>query len=313
MPRLLWGRLLLVALCLSSAWVTGVPGADARKPGVAVFVSRDIMPYIAAAEGMSTVLAENAVASVEVFSLEKIKGKSRDRLMERIEEDEFALFIAIGPEAVELISEKAAPENRNWLYSMILNPPEVSEAAATACGVSLNIPAWKQLEMVSLGLPTAKRLGLLYDPRYNASFFADATAQAGLCKLDIVPLPISSKKDIPAVLKQNWDNIDALWLIPDQTVISESIVQYIIKESLFRDTPVIGYNRFFYESGAALAFVFDYTDIGRQTGRMAADVLKGKPCEKAMPVFRVWQNRRVINKLGLSISENQTSPIEAGP
>lgn len=39
--------------------------------------------------------------------------------------------------------------------------------------------------------------------------------------------------------------MDALWLIPDRTVISESIVKYVIKEAFLRKVPVIGYNRFF--------------------------------------------------------------------
>jgi hypothetical protein len=46
---------------------------------------------------------------------------------------------------------------------------------------------------------------------------------------------------------------------------------------------------------------------------MAADVLDGNACEKAFPVFRVWQNLRVINKLGLSVPETGTPPVEAGP
>jgi putative ABC transport system substrate-binding protein len=140
-----------------------------------------------------------------------------------------------------------------------------------------------------------------------------AVTEAPFRDLKIVPLKVSSKKDIPVVLKQNWENIDALWLIPDQTVISESIVQYIIKDALFKKTPVIGYNRFFYESGAAVAFVFDYEELGRQTGRMAVSVLMGKACEKEPPVFHVWLNLRVIDKLGLDVSEKKFPPIEVGP
>jgi putative ABC transport system substrate-binding protein len=181
------------------------------------------------------------------------------------------------------------------------------------CGVPLDIPAQKQLEMIVRGLPSAKRIGLLYDPRYNADFFGKALAEAAALNLKVVPLKVSSKKEIPAVLNQNWGNIDALWFIPDQTVISESIVQYIIKEALFKRTPVIGYNRFFYESGAALAFVFDYAEIGRQTGHLAASVLAGKACEQEIPLFHVWQNLRVINKLGMSVPEKRVAPIEAGP
>jgi putative ABC transport system substrate-binding protein len=131
--------------------------------------------------------------------------------------------------------------------------------------------------------------------------------------LKIVPLKVLSKKDIPDILKQHWEDIDALWLIPDQTVISESIVQYIIREALSENVPVIGYNRFFYESGAAMAFVFDYEEVGRQTGRLAVSMLSGRACEKETPVFRVWLNLRVIDKLGINVPEEKSPSIEVGP
>jgi putative ABC transport system substrate-binding protein len=248
-----------------------------------------------------------------VFSLEKFKGKGRSVLIQSLSGETFDLFVAVGPEAVRFASEEAALEKTPWLYTMVLNPPKVSGRTETACGVPLDIPAKRQLEMVAQGLTAVKRLGLLYDPRYNSEFFTKAVTEASLLDLKIVPLKVSSKKDIPTVLKQQWENIDALWLIPDQTVISESIVQYIIKDAVFKKTPVIGYNRFFYESGAAVAFVFDYEELGRQTGRLAANVLLGKACEKESPAFHVWLNLRVIDKLGLSVPEKRSPPIEAGP
>ena len=305
--------------CFSLCFVRffwGLPLCMERRsaaPKVAVLVSSDIRPYIEAVEGMSVVLAESASAKVQVFSLEKFKGKSRDVLMQNLTGEKFDLFVAVGPEAVRFASEEPALEKTTWLYSMVLNPPKVSGQTETACGVPLDIPAQRQLEMIAQGLTAIKRLGLLYDPRYNSEFFTKAATEAPSLDLKIVPLKVSSKKDIPVVLKQHWENIDALWLIPDQTVISESIVQYIIKDAIFKKTPVIGYNRFFYESGAALAFVFDYEELGRQTGRLAANVLMGKTCEKEPPVFRGWLNLRVIDKLGMTVPEKKSPSIEVGP
>ncbi|MHB8773157.1 MAG: ABC transporter substrate-binding protein [Syntrophales bacterium] len=288
-------------------------GAEVRTTKVAVVVSRDIRPYLEAVEGMSVVLTESAGARIQLFSLEKFKGKSREALPQSLAQERFDLAVAVGPEAVRFISEEAALEKTPWLYSMVLNPPKVSGRAESGCGVPLDIPVKRQLEAVSQGFPEVSRLGLLYDPRYNAELFLKAQAEALSLGAKIVPLKVSAKKDIPAVLKQNWEQIDALWLIPDQTVISESIVQYIIKEALFKKVPVIGYNRFFYESGAAMAFVFDYEELGRQTGRLAATVLAGKPCEKEPPAFHAWLNLRVIDRLRVTVAEKKTPPLEAGP
>ena len=307
------GLFYLVAVFLLCPWFAGGSRAESGAGGVAVFVSQDIRPYLEAAQGISAVLAENAAARVELFSLDKITGKSRDLLRQRLDQENPALSIAIGPEAVRLVGETVAARGAPWLYGMTLNPVEVWPGAAVACGIPLDIPPARQLEMISLGLPGVRRLGLLYDPLFNSAFFEAAAAAADLLDLTIVPLAVSSKKEIPGILERHFDGLDALWLIPDRTVISESIVHYIIKEALFSDIPVIGYNRFFYESGAALSFVFDYGDLGRQAGRMALAVLAGRPCEKESPVFRVWRNPRVINKLGIGLPQRAVPLIEDGP
>ena len=306
-------RLFPALLCSVFFAAAALHGAESKAQNVGVLLSRDIRPYIEALEGLSSVLEKGAGAKVQAFSLEKFKDRGRDVLVENLAGETFDLFIAVGPEAVRFVSQEIAPGGTPWMYSMVLNPPRVSGQAETACGIALDIPAPRQLEMISRGLKDVKRLGILYDPRYNAEFFLKASTAAASFNLKIVPLEIFSKKDIPAALKQNWENIDALWLIPDQTAVSESIVQYIIKEALFKKTPVIGYNRFFYESGAALAFVFSYEELGRQIGRLAAAVLSGKACEKEPPLFHVWLNVRVLNKLGISLPERETPPIEAGP
>ncbi|MHB8910678.1 MAG: ABC transporter substrate-binding protein [Syntrophales bacterium] len=308
-----FGRLLSAVFCLVFLEATALHGAEMRAPKVAILVSQNIRPYIEAVEGMSAILSEGTSAKLQVFSFDKFKGKSRDVLIQSLTGERFDLVIAVGPEAVRFASEEPALEKTPWLYSMVLNPPRVTGRTDTACGIPLDIPAQRQLEVITQGITAVKRIGLLYDPRYNSDFFSKAAAEASLHDMKIVPLKVSSKKDIPLVLKQYWDDIDALWLIPDQTVISESIVQYIIKEAVFKKIPVIGYNRFFYESGATLAFVFDYEELGRQTGRLAANVLKGRACEKETPVFHGWLNRRVIEKLGMTVPEKRSPAIEVGP
>lgn len=313
LPCFVWKRLLPALLCSVLLGAAVLHGQEVRAPKVGILVSRNIRPYIEAVEGMGAVLSETANAKIQLFALEEFKGKSQDLLAQTLAGEKFDLLVAVGPEAVRFIREKQGAEKTAWLYSMILNPPAASGQAEPACGVSLDIPAQRQLRMVAEGLKSVKRVGLLFDPRYNADVFAKAAAEAAALDLKIVPLRVTSKKEIPAVLKQSWETIDALWFIPDQTVISESIVEYLIKEALFKKIPVVGYNRFFYESGAALAFVFDYEELGKQTGRMAVSVLRGRGCEKEAPLFRVWLNLRVAEKLGIAIPEKRSPAIEVKP
>ena len=92
-----------------------------------------------------------------------------------------------------------------------------------------------------------------------------------------------------------------------------SIVEYVIQQSIYKKVPVIGYNRFFYESGASLAFVIDYREVGIQCAHEARRVLAGAPCRQVAPVFQLWLNTRVMGKLGVAGPPRLTPPLLEGP
>lgn len=286
-------RILLGAICL---WLAGAGLArPAPKPEtVAILLSREIRPYLQAVAGIQERLAEAKKETV-LFNLEDFSGRSRAVLAERLKEQSaFSLAVAVGPEAARFAD--AQRFSFPFLYTMVLNPDAILERAF--CGISLRIPVSVQLDKIHQALPDVKRIGILYDPEYNREFIQKAV-QGGIEGVTVVPLAADSTKDIPRLLKANWEKMDGLWLIPDRTVISESIVQYIIKQALLQRIPVIGYNRFFYESGAAVAFVFDYQRIGVQTATLALAVMAGQPCESPVPWFETWLHPRVIQRLGI--------------
>jgi len=181
---------------------------------------------------------------------------------------------------------------------MVLNPDEVLPQIKDACGIALNISVEKQIQILAHAIPDMQGMGLLYDPKYNAAFANRAVLNTASLGMRIIPLEVSSKKQIPIVLKSHWESIDVLWLIPDRTVISESIVRYIIKEAMSNGVAVVGYNRFFYESGAMLAFVLDYRQIGIKTAWFVCNIISGEPCRPGDPEFYTWINENVKNKLG---------------
>ena len=278
-----------------------LPGEGLCESKVAVLVSRNILPYTEAVDGFGEALSESELGGMEVFSFENYPGKKRELLSEKLGQNHFELFAVIGPEAARFLSRQTLGSNAGILYSMVLNPGEIIGGGRAACGVSLSIPVQTQLAELSLAVPSMKRIGLIFDPEYNEAFCEEATRKAFAMGVELVPLRVLERKSIPKVLKSGLGSIDGLWMIPDRTVISESIVQYIIKEALLRSKPTIGYNRFFYESGALVAFVFDYRELGRQAGRMAVSVLGGEPCIEQPPRFQTWVNEKVADRLGLKV------------
>ena len=306
-------RLLSVILCILILFFDGAGAAEVATPRVAVVVSQRISPYLTAAEGLRKEFAAKSGAQVKEFELDRFMGRARNFLAKDLRESEFDLFIAIGPAAARFIQASLPDKRESKFYTMVLNPERVPAVEQFACGIAFGVSPQVQLQILSCGIPTVRRVGILYDPSYNKGFVEEAAKHAPLFGLTIVPFEVSSKTDIPFVLKQSWHHMDALLLIPDRTVISESLVEYIIKEAILEGVPVVGYNSFFYESGAALAFFFDYEEVGRQTARLALKVWSGEGCEKQYSIFQAWLNGRVMKHLKIPLRDRYPAPLEVGP
>jgi putative ABC transport system substrate-binding protein len=307
------GRVTFVILSVILLFHEIAGSEEVRSPTAAIVVSQSIRPYLMAAEGLREELARKTKAETEEFDLGKLKGKARDALEKDLKQGAFDIFITIGPPATRFIWERFPSRDVRKAYTMVLNPESIPGFDQLACGVTLRIPVIDQIRLIARALPSVKTLGLLQNPAYNAAFVHQAHAYAPYWGLEIMPLNVSSKKEIPIVLKDHWRDLDALLLIPDRTVISESIVQYIIKEAIVKRVAVVGFNRFFYESGAALAFVFDYHELGKQTALLVHRMLSGEECEKEPPIFHAWINRRVVQKLDMEFPGERQPPLEVGP
>ena len=279
------------------------------------FVSRNIRPYIEAADGMRDVLAEVSGVELEVVNLDKLSMKASEDLAQKLRlEKDIALFAAIGPEAAAFIWDSFRNDYPPKIYSIILNPEKVIGAEIALCGIALNIPAEIQVNMIHNAFGSIKRVGIFYDTANNEQFCLEAVESASNLGITIVALQVNSMKDIPSLLDKALKSVDCVWLIPDKTVISESIARYIIKQAVIKNIPVVGYNQFFYESGAAMSFVFDYGALGRQTGELAGELVsQHRPCESQIPVFQVWLNGVVIDKLGMKIKQTIKPPMMMGP
>ncbi|MFO7839169.1 MAG: ABC transporter substrate binding protein [Desulfosalsimonadaceae bacterium] len=285
-----------------------------RRPhSVNIIISGNIRPYMEAAEAMRAALDARFEAGIHVYKLYRYKAGARKALAEELNnKGPQALFIAVGPEAALFLWQEAANRAGVSLYSIVLNPESLAPELAPACGLSLNIPPAVQLECICKSFPKARRIGLFYDPQYNRELFEKAASAAGEKGVVLVPLRVSSKKDIPGLLSAEVHKLDAVWLVPDRTVISESIAQHIIKQSILQGVPVVGYNKFFYDSGAAAAFVFDYTRLGRQTAETAVKVMQEGGCRRQVPEFEVWINKSVYKKLDIALPD-LNKPLVVGP
>ena len=290
----------------------------------AIVVSRKIRPYLQVTEGIldqvsrktadpqtsspETADSQSAgsrvsgprISDTDVFFLSPGDDLVTTQVTDRLITGAYDLVAAVGPEAAALVWQAGISGKK--IYAAVLDPDAVPHIPDDACGIALRIPVTVQLAAISRAFPSLGRIGLLFDPDHNQWFF-EAAAAAALddISVEVIPLEVTARQYIARVLQDNLDRIDAVWMIPDQTVISEKLIQYVMKQALYKNTGVIGYNAYFTRTGALFSFEFDYQALGEQAGGLVMDCLAGRECRRIAPVFETKSNPQIAQKLGLKM------------
>lgn len=267
--------LFMVHTCLADDWK------------VASLISREIVPYITMVEGVETKLR----IPLHRFFFDdagvpySLSGGASDLLTD------YDVLIAVGPEALAWADRHGAAGHT--VYAMVLNPHHVvRDISRFPCGVSLNIPPDEQLAGIMDNVPHLKKLGVLFDPANNQEWFDRARQAARAMGVELVPLVIETggpALDLPGKLS----GLDGILFIPDRSVISKAVISHVIKSGILQGVPVVGYNRFFHESGAALSFIIDYRKTGEQVAEMVLHFLQHRECRTAVPAYTLSRQENV--------------------
>ena len=272
----------------------------AQDRPVAVLISKEIRPFIEMVTGLEKSLD---FPVVRVFLDERNTPFSHDALYKGLELNSYAYVIAVGPSALSyLCTLSPSQDMHNVLYAMVLNPEKIIPPGIDLCGISLNLFSGVQISRIPKVFPKVKRIGVFFDPDNNKEWFTTAGILGKFKGIELVPLHVKVQSDINRHYRDGYMGVDALLFIPDKTVISPTIIKHVIKQAVIRKIPVIGYNQFFYQAGAAMSFVLDYRAIGGQMAHMVTSLLKGDACAFTSPAYNELINHKMIEILDLDVN-----------
>jgi putative tryptophan/tyrosine transport system substrate-binding protein len=173
-------------------------------------------------------------------------------------------------------------------------------------GTSDKLPVKQQLEMIRKTLPDANNIGIMYTTSEVNSEAAIAEYKAAATEygFEIVEGAITTSSDIPLVADDILGKVDCMTNITDNTVVSGLPV--ILSKAKEKNIPVFGSEVEQVKIGCLAAVGLDYFELGKQTGVMAAKVLKGE--KKASEInFEIieegsfYGNTAVASQLGITI------------
>lgn len=179
-------------------------------------------------------------------------------------------------------------------------------------GTSDKLPVEKQLEMIRAILPEAKTIGIMYTTSEvnSESAIAEYKAAAPNYGFTIVESGISASSDVPLAADSLLEKVDCMTNLTDNTVVAS--LPIILDKAAKKNIPVFGSEIEQVKIGCLAAMGLDYIDLGKQTGHMAAKVLKGeaKASEMNFEVIEeaaFYGNSQVAENLGITFPDSLTS------
>jgi putative ABC transport system substrate-binding protein len=183
--------------------------------------------------------------------------------------------------------------------------PKSANLSGNIAGVSNLAPVENHFDLISQILPATKRLGIIYNPGDANSVtlvekMEKLAAQRGL---ELVLATVSKTSEVPAAAQSLMGKVDAVFVNNDNTALAAfDGIARVCRESKI---PLFASDADVLEKGALAVRGPDQYDLGRQTGRMVAKILRKEAKTADLGTeypekVGVYLNDKVATELGIT-------------
>ena len=185
---------------------------------------------------------------------------------------------------------------------------EEGNSVGNITGTSDKLPVEEQLKMIRDLMPDAKKIGILYttSEANSVSTIKEYKELAENYDFEIVDSGINTVADVEMAAKDLASKVDCISNLTDNTVVSA--LQTVIAAADEKNIPVFGSEIEQVKSGCLASMGIDYIALGKQTGEMAAKILKGESKAEEMPYevcsgASLYVNTAVADKLNFELDQ----------
>jgi len=214
------------------------------------------------------------------------------------------------PDVIITFGELASALGKKYIedipivFSMVTDPKIYQLEGKNITGVTRVAPVEVILKSLKAIMPDVKKVGIIYNPKNTGKTVEEAMEFARAFNLQILAARVDSEKDAERAFKifAASGGIDAFWLIPDPTVITQTFFKIIRDYTFANKLPLVAYSPEFVKAGALMALSPAYTTIGEQTCNTVLQILDGtSPSQIPVfypKVFMLYFNLTVAKQLG---------------
>ncbi|MBS0553629.1 MAG: ABC transporter substrate-binding protein, partial [Proteobacteria bacterium] len=190
------------------------------------------------------------------------------------------VIVAIATPSAQAVA--AATKEIPLVYSAVTDPmaaqlvPSMAASGNNVTGVSDVLELDKQIALMKQIVPTAKRVGVVYNPGEANSVVVVKALREALPKqgMTLVEAAAPRTVDVGSAARSLIGKVDLFYTSTDNNVVSA--YESLVKVGNDAKIPMIAADTDSVKRGAIAALGIDYRNLGRQTGAMVARILKGE-------------------------------------
>lgn len=269
-------------------------------------------------EGFLQGLEEEGIVEGENLTVE-YKNAAADmgtasQISDTFVSDKVDMICAIATPTAQSAYNAAMDSDIPVIYTAVTDPvaaelaDEDGNPVGNVTGTSDELPIKAQLEMIRTMLPEAKKIGIMYTTSEANSVSALATYKklAGDYDFEIVEKGITSTADISLAADDLLSQVDCITNLTDNTVVAS--LPTILEKANEKGIPIFGSEIEQVKIGCLAAEGLDYIALGKQTGQMAAKVLKGEAEVSELPYETITEpgfyvNTKVAENLEIAVPD----------
>ncbi len=301
-PQLLYVFLIVFSILFS------VTNYAFSKGSAIIIKSQDLSAYNNVVAGFKN---ECLNRNITIRSIYNFNGKMKvgRKMVRKIKKEKPDIILTIGVLATTIAKEEI--EDIPILFCMVINHERYQLAKQNITGISNEVAIENQI-LGYQSLVDIQNIGVIYDPSNTGNIIENTELHLKGTGINLVKYEIKSHKMVGKALHDLTGKIDALWILPDRTVVTKDSFNLIKSKTLENNIPLLCTNDVFVKAGALMAVFSDYVEIGRQAAQLAQKILR-TPYTNSLGIiypdtYKLVVNSLTAKKLGLNLDTIRSIP-----
>lgn len=238
-----------------------------------------------------------------------------DMIAKNMVSSKYDLILGIATPSAMSAYSAAKDTNIPVVFSAVSDPvaagivKSIEKPGFNSTGTSDVLPMEAQLQMIRAFLPEAKKIGVLYttsEPN-SVTHLAAFKELAPKYGFEVVSIGVTNASEVrSAATSLVSKDIDCINNFTDNNVVNN--LSSVLHAANAAKIPVFGSEIEQVKNGCLASQSIDYVSLGRETGKIAAKILKGEAKAADIPVALISDskpvyNQEVCNALGLTLPE----------